>query len=295
MVGSMVVRVLAEELGAGAVTATYRPGGRIPRLAAAAVPFDALTGDPSELLGAVGAPWIVNAIGQIKPHIDEASSASRRTAIELNAVFPHRLAEVAERTGARALTIGTDAVFSGRAGPYAESSPVDPVDLYGMSKSLGEVVSPQVMHLRTSVIGPEVGSTRSLLEWLLTRPDGATVEGFVDHRWNGVTTLHLAKVVAGIVRTGAFEPGVRHVVPADAVTKFDLLAQLIEACHRDITVVPRTAGRRVDRRLETEHGDANVRRWSAAGYEQVPTIRSMVGELAEHPLTAGARSMTAQP
>ena len=105
---------------------------------------------------------------------------------------------------------------------------MDPMDLYGMSKSLGEVVSQQVMHLRTSVIGPEVGSTDRCSSgcWPAGRRHR---RGLRRPQWNGVTTLHLAKLAAGIVRTGAFEPGVRHVVPADAVTKFDLLAQLIEA------------------------------------------------------------------
>ena len=89
--------------------------------------------------------------------------------------------------------IGTDAVFSGRAGPYAESSPADPTDLYGTTKFLGEVTSEHVMHLRTSIIGPELGSRRSLLEWFLGHEDGDTVPGFVNHQWNGITTLHLAR------------------------------------------------------------------------------------------------------
>ena len=183
------------------------------------------------------------------------------------------------------LQIATDCVYSGRTGNYDESAPHDPLDIYGKTKSLGEARSSNVHHLRCSIVGPE-GEGRpkdSLLEWFLGQPSGATVKGFTNHRWNGITTLAFARICHGIMSQGIDLLQMQHVVPLSPVTKLDLLHVFAECYSRpDIQVQAAGAPMAVDRTLATEQFNINRNLWLAAGYAPRPPIAELVAELAAY-------------
>ena len=95
---------------------------------------------------------VVNAVGLIK---QLPNSANVIEMLNLNSIFPHRLAEVAAKYTSRLICISTDCVFSGEKGNYTEDDLSDAFDLYGMSKNLGEVRSDGCLTIRTSIIGRE--------------------------------------------------------------------------------------------------------------------------------------------
>jgi len=274
MLGSMVASVLAEgpELS---VTATARE----PEPPAHG--FDAERDPVGDLLAGRDVEWIVNAIGVIKPRIDEADPASVARATAVNAEFPYRLAEALE-PGQRVIQIATDCVFSGEASGYDEDAPHDPHDVYGKTKSLGEVPADEFVHLRCSIIGPERGEPRSLLGWMLSQPRDGEVSGYTNHSWNGVTTLQFAKLCEAVIGGRAGDlPSPLHVIPGDTVTKAELLEIGLGAFDRgDVTVNPGPAPTVIDRTLSTKHPDSNRRLWAAAGYAEPPSVASMVAELA---------------
>lgn len=222
-----------------------------------------------------GYQWIINAIGVTKP------MAGRDDLYRVNAQFPRDLANTAERTGVRIIQIATDGVFSGARGSYKESDPHDATDEYARSKSLGEVNSPAVLHLRCSIIGPEPREPRYLLEWMRRQPQSATVRGFTNHLWNGITTMHFGRIVAGIVRGGIDVPSVQHVIPTGVITKANLLRELARAYGRtDLHIEDVEAPESIDRTLITERPDVNAALWRAAGYDQPPRIPQMIEALA---------------
>jgi dTDP-4-dehydrorhamnose reductase len=262
MLGEMVGRVLGAEEGLELV-ATDRAR------------FDARADDPRVLLEEVEPDWVVNAIGVTKPHIDPGSADSVAAALDVNARFPFALAEAARLHGARVIQISTDGVFSGESGGYREDAPHDALDVYGKSKSLGEVPAANVVNLRCSIIG-----AGSLVGWLLGQPPGARVPGYADHVWNGVTTWHFGRLCAGIVSEEPDLPSPLHVVPADTVTKAELLELIARAFGRDdLTIEPQASTAAVDRSLATLHPEANAALWRAAGYDPPPTVAAMVDEL----------------
>jgi dTDP-4-dehydrorhamnose reductase len=234
-----------------------------------------------ELLTSVRCDWILNAIGVLDRHINPSDPASVASAITVNAEFPNRLAAVT-RGAQQVINFTTDGVFSGRRGPYDERSEQDAVGVYARSKGLGEVQSANVVNLRCSIIGPELPPAVSLLGWALSQPPGATITGFTNQQWNGLTTFHLAKICAAVVLgqvTGL--PSTLHVVPYDAVSKAELLKHSVESFGRsDMTVSPRPAAEALDRRLGTAYAEINAQLWTAAGYARPPTISEMVSELA---------------
>lgn len=177
MLGAAVARVLGEERSLE-VTAADRAR------------FEATSGDAGALLAETRAEWIVNAIGITAPHIDEGDRASVALAEAVNAAFPRRLAAAASERGARVIHLSTDGVFSGADGPYDEGDAPDATGVYARTKRAGEVDTT----LRCSIVGVEPTGGTSLLAWVLSQPRGAELDGFANHRWNGVTTLAFARV-----------------------------------------------------------------------------------------------------
>ena len=230
-----------------------------------------------------GHDYAINCIGVIKPRIDEQDSVSVKRAIQVNSLFPHLLAKAAEATNCKVIQIATDCVFSGREGGYTESSPHDATDVYGKTKSLGEVHSSNVHHLRCSIIGPEIKGHKSLLDWFLGQPVGSMLKGFTNHRWNGITTLAFAKICHGIMREGLELLSMQHVVPAGTVTKAELLQLFAVAYNRaDVSAGPAEASTVVDRTLSTLATAFDwAKLWEVAGYvDGPPYIHEMVRELA---------------
>ena len=228
-----------------------------------------------------GHDYAINCIGIIKPRIDEQDSVSVKRAIQVNSLFPHMLAKAAEATNCKVIQIATDCVYSGTTGGYTESSPHDATDVYGKTKSLGEVQSPNVHHLRCSIIGPEIKGHKSLLDWFLGQEQKANLAGFVNHKWNGITTLAFAKLCHRVMSQGIELPFLLHVVPQNVATKAELLDQFRYSFARlDIRVSEFEASVAVNRTLTTNAPELCADLWQLAGYVAPPTIQQMIEELA---------------
>ena len=105
---------------------------------------------------------VINCIGIVK-QLNNANDPL--VALPVNSLFPHRLANICKSSGSRLIHISTDCVFTGRKGMYTEEDVTDSLDLYGISKRLGEVDCPNTITLRTSIIGHELSGNRSLIDW----------------------------------------------------------------------------------------------------------------------------------
>lgn len=245
--------------------------------------FDAENLDVISLFSSAGlesGDYVINCVGLTKSRIDESSPASRAKAARLNVDFPAELARVASLQDVKVIQVATDCVFSGKEGRYSESSLHDPEDVYGKTKSLGEISSDSVMHLRCSLIGPELGRNSLLFEWVRQQPSRASISGYTDHLWNGLSSKAFGRIVLGILSHDLFRPGVQHLVPADQVTKDELVRLELGALGRnDVSVTSTTSQQSVNRTLSTENPEFNKELFAAAGYSALPTISQMVYEI----------------
>jgi dTDP-4-dehydrorhamnose reductase len=271
MLGSAVVEALQQK-GHEVVIASRSIG----------IKFDAVNLDTEKLLTAASlqkGDFVINCVGLTKSRIDEASMASRTLAVKLNIDFPDDLARSAEQVDVNVIQVATDCVFSGLSGGYSESSAHDALDVYGKTKSLGETPSPNVMHLRCSLIGPEIGSSSLFFEWVRQQPINAQIYGYTNHLWNGLSSRAFGKVVSGIIREDLFESSVQHLVPSDEVTKDELVRLELFALGRDnVQVTSKEAEHPIDRTLVTDRTGFNKQLFLAAGYKKIPTIKEMVLE-----------------
>lgn len=158
---------------------------------------------------------VINAMGVTIPF------ASRDSALTLfvNGALPHILART---FGERMIHITTDCVYSGASGfPYDENSPKLPLDLYGLSKSMGEPLD--CLTIRTSIIGRELSGFTGLLEWFLQQ-EGKSIVGYANHYWNGITTQQFGALCDTLISAedGFPKLGVFHVF-SNPISKYDML------------------------------------------------------------------------
>lgn len=245
------------------------------------IKFDALSDELDILDSLVSAgDWIINCIGIIKPHIKDDNAEQRRIALLVNGLFPDKLARYAEAKGLKVIQIATDCVYSGQKGLYSEEDEFDALDVYGKTKSLGEVPSKSMMHLRVSIIGPEFGRSTSLFEWVRNQPENSEIFGFTDHVWNGVTTFHFGKLCRGAIENNYFIPGVIHVIPGSTLTKESLVRHLAARAGRsDISITPKASGKVIDRTLSTVNPKIVDILWRNAGYSSAPNVEQMIQEM----------------
>jgi len=211
--------------------------------------------------------FVINAVGMVKQRPEGQEHIAN---LEVNALLPHRLALLCRATNAALIHISTDCVFSGRRGQYKEADEPDPVDVYGYSKLLGEVVSDRVLTLRTSIIGTELSRRSSLVEWFLAQH--GRIKGFKGAIFSGFTTMELSRIIDAVISMPPEHWGLYH-VSSNPISKYDLLVMLRDALGGDLEIEPDEAYQ-CDRSLDSSLFKKTF------GYSP-PEWSSMVRELAE--------------
>ena len=206
--------------------------------------------------------YIINCIGITKPFSKDDDPAGVIRAIKINSDFPWELAKYAKKYNIKILQIGTDCVYSGKKGSYIESDIHDPLDVYGKSKSLGEVFDKTTLIIRSSIIGPEFKKESTFLfEWFINQPEGGTIGGYEHHIWNGITTLQFAQICEKIIVTNSFDElvsisHVHHFIPNSLVNKFELMNIFNDVFEKNLTIDRvNKPDQRIDRTLSTEYNE----------------------------------------
>ena len=175
---------------------------------------------------------VINCTGLTKHKLESEDSL---VSIPINALVPHQLAELCKLVDARLIHVSTDCVFSGEKGGYVESDPTDARDAYGKTKALGEVDYPHAITLRTSIIGHELQSKISLLDWFLSQ--GASCKGYTRAIFSGLPTVVFAQIIRDVVIPHKELSGLYHVA-AQPISKFNLLKLIADVYGKTINIEP---------------------------------------------------------
>ena len=110
--------------------------------------------------------------------------------------------------------------------------------LYGISKRIAtdwlRVNGKNTYIFKTSIIGIELNSADSLLCWFLNQPQ---VNGYLQAKWNGITTLEWAKQCKCLIETQNAQ-STYTVFNSDCISKFELLTSMKEVFNHDIEIHP---------------------------------------------------------
>ena len=211
--------------------------------------------------------WVLNCIGIIK-QLDEAKDA--KASIYVNALFPHLVSECAAEAGGRIVQISTDCVFSGKRGDYGEADPSDAEDLYGKTKFLGEATYDHAITLRTSIVGRDLFSDVSLIDWFLSQA-GMQVKGYTKAFFTGVSTQVLSEELWRLITQYPTLHGLYHVA-SSKISKFDLLS-IVNRIFKAGVTIEAFDGVRCDRSLRSD-------RYRDATHFVPPAWEQMVAGLA---------------
>ena len=186
-----------------------------------------------KLLARIKPDVVINCVGLIK-QLENANNPL--SVLPINAMLPHRLANLCELSNSRLIQISTDCVFSGNQGMYTEGNASDATDLYGQSKYIGELREEgHAVTLRTSIIGHELNSAHSLIDWFLMQNN--SVKGYAKAIFSGLPTVELARVIRDFVIPQQNLRGLYH-VSADPINKLSLLQLVAKIYGKEIEIIP---------------------------------------------------------
>ena len=188
---------------------------------------------------------VINCIGIIKQNKNSNDCVN---SLLINSLFPHLTAGVCEKNHCRFITVATDCVFDGIKGNYNETDLPTCHDVYGMTKFLGEIKDKEnSLTLRTSIIGHELNTNISLLDWFLSQE--SEVNGYSKAIFSGFTTLEFAKLLAEKIIPNEDLRGL-YQISVNPISKYDLLKLVADVYKKKISINPDDSVR-IDRSLNS--------------------------------------------
>lgn len=188
--------------------------------------------DIKAILNKVKPHVIVNCIGLVKQLINNYKISE---IIKVNSLMPHYLSELTRgKNKIRFIHFSTDCVFLGNKGNYTEQDLPDANDIYGKSKILGELNYPNTVTIRTSIIGHELQTNYSLLNWFLDQKK--FVKGYKNAIFSGLTTLEIAKILDKYIIPNKKLTGIIH-LSGKSISKYDLLKIVSYVYKKEIKII----------------------------------------------------------
>lgn len=186
-----------------------------------------------KIIAEVAPDIVINAVGVVK---QLPSAKDVITTLELNSILPQRLAILSKKFGFRLILFSTDCVFDGGRGMYNEQDTPNALDLYGKSKQLGEISQENVLTIRSSIIGRELNTSHSLIEWFLSNR-GGRVFGFTTAIYSGFPTIVIADIIKGLIVDHPSLCGVHHIA-SEPINKYELLGLVDEFYDAAVEIEP---------------------------------------------------------
>jgi len=208
---------------------------------------------------------VINCIGLIKQH---SISKQHVDAVAINSLLPHQLASLCDSHSCKLIHFSTDCIFDGKKGLYTENDTPDALDLYGRSKCLGEVDYSPHLTLRTSIIGHELGSAVSLVDWFLSQEN--STKGFSKAIFSGLPTCVIARLLIEKILPASDLSGT-YQLSVDPIDKFTLLSLVADIYGKQIEITEST-DLQIDRSLNSD-------RLRNALNLEIPSWKALISEM----------------
>lgn len=175
---------------------------------------------------------VFNCLGVIKQNIKYEKTYK---VLFINSYLPKVLSVLAKSQLFRLIHFSTDCVFDGIAGSYKETDIPIPNDFYGLSKLLGELNNKSCLTLRTSIIGHELCSSNSLIEWFLSSQK--SIRGYSKAIYTGFPTVEIARILNELIIPNKSLNGLLH-LSTEPINKYKLLKIVANTYGHKIKITP---------------------------------------------------------
>lgn len=200
--------------------------------------------------------YVINCVGILNNKTD------KDLYVKVNVVFPHYLQYLSKLYYFKLIHISTNCVFADSDMQHNVNEIPNATDLYGQSKYFGEIIDDKNVTIRTSIIGQSQNDS-GLLNWFLNS-ESNVVTGYVNSKWNGVTTLELSKFIFSMINSdvlyknwlirrdnytgnkthtdvgpppGIYKNGLIQYSSLKPVTKYELLCMFNEIYNKDRIII----------------------------------------------------------
>lgn len=161
--------------------------------------------------------------------VDKAET-EKDLAFAINSDAVKNLALACKANGVKFMHISTDYVFDGTAQePYSEDNPVNPTNVYGLSKLKGEQQASRndkdVIIIRTAWVYSTYGNNfvKTMLRLMKTKPEISVV---ADQEGSPTYAHDLAAAILHIISSGKWVPGIYHFTNEGVISWFDFAGEI---------------------------------------------------------------------
>jgi dTDP-4-dehydrorhamnose reductase len=130
-------------------------------------------------------------------------------------------------------------------------------DGYSLSKKIASNyicnLGKQTKIIKTSIIGPELKTKNSLLEWFLFQQKSA--EGYTESMWNGITTLEWSKQCLFLMNNWG-DQNTLNILGSKIISKYNLLKVIKKVFKKDIIITPKKMG--IDKSIKIDIKMKNI-------------------------------------
>lgn len=187
--------------------------------------------------------YIKNAIAKKKPNIvincivqknSTIKKISKKKFFLINSKFPQFLSKLCDHNKIYFIQISTDGVFSGNKGNFLETDVKNVKDIYSLSKKRGEVKNKYSCTLRTSFIGPEKYTKKSLFSWFLKQKK--KVDGYSNYHFTGLSSLEFSKIIYKyfILKKNFYNKIIN--IGGNKISKLNLLIKISQTFNKKIKI-----------------------------------------------------------
>jgi dTDP-4-dehydrorhamnose reductase len=150
----------------------------------------------------------------------------------------------------------TDCEFSGfieYPNKYKKTDNRDAMDDYGLSKSkISNIIENEFVNtkiIRTSIIGHELNTSLSLLDWFLNTE--IETNGYINHYWNGITTLQWCEISEMIINNwNDYDKIIQ--IGTIGTSKFELLEMIKNVYNKEIQINKFKTNCSINKMLESD-------------------------------------------
>jgi len=224
--------------------------------------------------------------------VDECESQSPK-AFDVNAIGPRNVAKVCRELDVPLMHFSTDYVFSGSKGaPYNESDPVEPLNIYGLSKAAGEMAVRYTWRkhfiVRTTGLYGVVGSSGkggNFVETMLRLVrEGRQIKVVNDQEITPTSTRALSEQLIDFMSTEEF--GTYHITSQGQCTWHEFAAEIFDQSGLSPDFGPQSTANAGGAARRPSNSVLDNARLASLGLDQMPTwqesLRTYLDERAQY-------------